>query len=104
MDIRCRKLECKFNDRFTCRAKDIFVDRKVVCTKYEKDKTKSQVQDTTKHLFEKQPSVAPQREARTMKIGCSANCLFNHNGQCVSNGVTLNSIDEKPYCISFLKK
>ncbi len=102
MDIRCRKTICKYNDRYTCRAKDILVDNKVICSTYEKGE--ESVQDVTKHLFEREPDFAPQRDSKTIDIKCKANCLFNHNGKCVSNGITLNSIKEKPYCVSFLKE
>ena len=104
MDIRCRKLLCKFNDRFTCKAKEILVDGKVVCSTYEKDENKKDLQDVTKHLFESEPSYAPQRDSKALTIACKAECLFNRNGKCVSNGITLNSIKEKPFCVSFLKK
>lgn len=103
MDIRCRKLLCKYNDRFTCRAKEILVGEKIVCSTYQKDEEK-EVQDVTKHLFDQSPNYAPQRDSRALAIHCRAKCLFNRNGKCVSNGITLNSIKEKPYCVSFLKK
>ena len=104
MDIRCRKLLCKYNDRFTCKAKGILVDGKVVCSTYEKDESKKDLQDVTKHLFEGEPHYAPQRDSKALTIACQAKCLFNRNGKCVSNGITLNAIKEKPYCVSFLKK
>ena len=104
MDIRCRKGLCKYNDRFTCKADAILVDDEVVCTKYLRDENKQDVQDVTKTLFSEKPSYAPQRDSKTLEIKCRANCLFNHNGICVSNGITLNSIKEKPYCISYLRK
>lgn len=103
MDIRCRKGYCKFNDRFTCRAKEIVVDRDVVCSMYQKDEEKP-VQDVTKNMFEKEPDFCPQRDSKALSIKCRADCLFNHNGVCVSNGITLNSIQERPYCVSYLKK
>ena len=104
MDIRCRKGLCKYNDRFVCKAKDIIVDRKVACATFEQDNTKQNVQDVTKRLFEEQPRFAPQRDSKTMTIACRADCQFNHNGQCVSNGITINSIKECPYCVSYLRK
>ena len=104
MDIRCRKTLCKYNDRFTCKAKDINVTNDVICSTFEKDESKENVQDITKHFFEQKPEFAPQRDSKTLDIKCKANCLFNHNGKCVSNGITLNAIKEKPYCVSFLKK
>ncbi len=103
MDIRCRKTVCKYNDRFTCKAPNILVSNNVICATYEKDGSKEEVKDITKHLFEQKPDFAPQRDSKALEIKCKANCLFNHNGQCVSNGITLNSIKEKPYCVSFLK-
>ena len=103
MDIRCRKELCKFNDRYTCKAPKILVDGQVKCSTFVKDENRH-VQDVTKNLFTDEPSYAPQRNSKTMEINCRANCLFNHNGQCVSNGITLNSIKECPYCVSYLKK
>ena len=105
MDIRCRKGLCKFNDKFTCRADRIAVDAKIVCSSYQDDENKDkEVQDVTKNMFTEVPSFAPQRDSKAAQIVCKANCLFNHNGVCVSNGITLNSIKEQPYCISYLKK
>ena len=103
MDIRCRKRLCKYNDKFTCTAKEININPKIVCDMYERDPDKK-VADTTKRLLEEPPCYAPQRDSKALKISCQAKCLFNHNGQCVSNGITLNSIKEKPYCVSFLGK
>lgn len=103
MDIRCRKNLCRFNDRFTCKAKEILISKRVTCSTFERDENKEEVQDVTKHLFEREPKYAPQRDSKTLKIECKADCLFNHNGKCVSNGITLNSINECLYCVSFLK-
>ncbi len=103
MDIRCRKNLCRFNDRFVCKAKEILVTKRVTCSTFEKDENKKDVQDVTKHLFEREPCYAPQRDSKALTINCKADCLFNHNGKCVSNGITINSIEECPYCISFLK-
>ena len=103
MDIRCRKGHCKFNDRFTCKAKEIVVDGDVVCSMYQHDQNKP-VQDVSKNMFEKEPDFCPQRDSKALSIKCRADCLFNRNGICVSNGITLNSIQERPYCVSYLKK
>ena len=104
MDIRCRKGLCKYNDRFVCRAKEILVDKEVVCSTFEKDDSKENVQDVTKRLFEEIPDFAPQRDCKTLDIKCRADCQFNHNGRCVSNGLTINSIKEMPFCVSYLRK
>lgn len=102
MDIRCRKTQCDFNNCYTCKAKGILVDKRAICTTFIKG-DKPEV-DTTKHLFEQTPKYAPQRDSKTLSILCHADCLFNVEGKCVSNGITVNSIDEKPYCVSYLKK
>ncbi len=103
MDIRCRKGLCKYNDKFVCKAKGVLVDECEVCSTFERDENK-EVQDVTRNMFTEEPSYAPQRDSKALEIKCRADCLFNHNGLCVSNGITLNSIKEKPYCVSYLKK
>ena len=103
MDIRCRKTRCVYNDRFTCKAKGIMVNNRILCSTFEKSEGKAEV-DSTKHLFEEPPQYAQQRDSKTCHIGCSAKCQFNHDGKCVSNGITVNAIKEKPYCISFLER
>ncbi len=103
MDIRCRKTSCKFNDKYTCKAKAILVKQNVECGKYEKG-DKPPV-DKTKWIFsDTPPEYAPQRDSATIDIGCKAHCLFNRDGKCVANGITLNDLKEKPLCVTFLKK
>lgn len=103
MDIRCRKTACKFNDRYTCKAKEILIKRNLECHQYEKDG--SVPVDKTKYIFsETPPEYAPQRDSATIAIDCKAKCLFNENGKCVANGITLNDYKEKPLCVTFLQK
>jgi len=104
MDIRCRKTSCVFNDRYTCKARDILIKKNCECEKFELDKNKKVV-DKTKKIFSDDPPIyAPQRDSKTIGIECNAHCLFNDGGKCVANGITLNDIKEKPLCITFLKK
>ena len=90
MDIRCRKRLCKYNDKFTCTAKEININPKIVCDMYERDPDKK-VADTTKRLLEEPPCYAPQRDSKALKISCQAKCLFNHNGQCVIKSMLLQT-------------
>lgn len=102
MDIRCRKTGCLYNDRYTCKAKEIDILKNCLCKKYEKgDKV---VVDKSKGMFSKTPTYAPQRDSKTIQIFCSAKCLFNKEGRCQANGITLNDLKNKPFCITFLKK
>ena len=101
MDIRCRKTTCKFNDRYTCKAKGILIKTSCECKDYVKT-DKPVVDKTQKMLTADTPQYAPQRDSATIKIDCKAKCLFNDNGKCVANGITLNDIKEKPLCVTFL--
>lgn len=100
MDLRCRKTECAFNNKYTCMAKSIKINDKIICSTYQK--TDKSEPDTSKFLFDRAPEYAPQRESKTCCIGCDAKCLFNKEHKCVANGITVNSIAEKPYCVTYL--
>lgn len=101
MDIRCRKTSCKYNDKQTCQAKEILIGKKVDCATFVKG-NKNQP-DLSKSIFQETPEFARQRDVKTMKIGCKADCIFNEEGKCTANGITVNSLIE-PYCMTFLKK
>ncbi len=101
MDIRCRKTGCEFNDRYTCKARKIDVSKACVCRAFVKGNKEV---DKSKKMFSNTPRYAPQRDSKTIKIECQANCLFNDNGVCEANGITLNDLKNHPYCITFLKK
>ena len=102
MDIRCRKTNCHFNNKYTCRAKKILITQKILCSTYEN--ANKNEPDTSKTMFQRAPEYAPQRDSKTMSIGCKADCVFNVEGKCIANGITVNSIANKPYCMTFVKK
>lgn len=102
MDIRCRKTECEKNKKYTCQAKGICISQKCLCEAFEKGDKKEK--DTSRSMFEVAPEYAPQRDSKTLKIECKADCIFNEEGLCTANGITVNALMEKPYCITFLKK
>lgn len=103
MDIRCRKTSCEFNDKYTCKAKQILIKKNIECDKFQK--SNKVVVDKTQKIFSHEPPVyAPQRDSATLEIDCKAHCLFNEGGKCVANGITLNDIKEKPICVTFLRK
>lgn len=102
MNIVCRKTGCVYNDNFVCRAKGIIITKECNCAKY-LQKNKKEV-DTTQKIYKSPPDYSNYRECKCMNICCNAKCLFNHNKECESNGVTINDIENKPLCISFLRK
>lgn len=103
MDIRCRRLDCKINDHYTCKAKSLAVSKNVVCEIYQKDSSKPRAEKDIS-IFERTPKFAPQRDSKTMKIECDAKCLLNHEGICVANGITVNDYRGRAYCQTFIKK
>lgn len=102
MDIRCRKTQCKYNDRYTCKAKSILIGENDLCYTFEPSGEKKR--DVSKRIFRKTPQYAPQRDTNKMKIECQNNCLFNKEGRCIANGITINDIAEKPCCMTILGK
>ena len=102
MDIRCRKQDCKYNDRFTCRANSLLVNKVGDCEVYEK--TEKEVVDTSKKLFSEIPKYAPQRDVKHFKIECNAPCILKKEGRCIANGITINDWQEKPVCMTIVKK
>lgn len=66
MDIKCRKTECKYNDRFVCQAKKIDVDKTHICRTFEKDGEKAP--DTTKLIFLKKWNMHLFAIAKILKL------------------------------------
>lgn len=103
MDLRCNKTECKFNHKYSCQANSICVGKKVNCETFEQDRNKPPVQKLSATMFEGTTEIAPFREKDKVNVGCKADCLFNNNGVCIANGITI--LDEKAdgQCGTFLK-
>lgn len=101
MDIKCRKTQCKFNENFVCRAEKINITPKCECDKFIMENKEED--DTTKKLLTKKIRYSQFRSCNNLNICCNANCLFNNKHNCEANGITVNVINEKPLCITFLK-
>lgn len=102
MDIRCRKTDCKYNEGLTCNVKALNIDNNNTCCCYEKGKEKI---DISKQIFsETPPDIKDYRHLKDVNMHCKTTCLFNKDGRCVANGITINEINENAKCITFLKK
>ena len=103
MDIRCRKTNCRYNDRLTCRSKEICIDNKINCKTYSFQEGKGI--DISKKIFETPdpPKVAPYRHNKKISLICNAKCLFNQNGKCIANGITLCDNNKSARCITNAK-
>lgn len=104
MDLRCNKLDCKYNDRYACRAKDIHVSKQTECRTYEHDKDKENIEKISKTMFESAPEIAPFRAKEDVGVLCHANCLFNKDGKCKANGITILEGKKDGICGTFIEK
>ena len=106
MDLKCKKLDCIYNDKFSCKAKGINVKHNLNCSTYEKNNnlTEEQKQNVSKTMFEIAPEYHAFRHNKDVKISCEAkNCLFNKCGDCCSNGITIQRGNQKAYCSTAIK-
>ena len=94
MNISCRKTKCKFNNNYVCNSKNIFIQKNLNCSYYEPIK-KENLQDVSKTMFELAPEIAPYKHNKNTNIICEADCIFNKNNRCVSNGIFVNGESAK---------
>ena len=106
MDLKCRKTVCKYNNKYACMAKEILVDSKTTCDTFEKDKDKTEekLQDVSKTMFESAPDIHPYRHNKDCNIKCNAKCLFNNNGKCQANGISMLEGKNDGICGTFIEK
>lgn len=105
MDIICRKRKCKYNKGFCCTAREIDVNRGIVCSTFILNEQNKDIPDTSINIFEDEPpKYSSHRETKRGCIKCHANCLFNTDCICDANGITINDIKNKPFCVTYLKK
>ena len=104
MDLRCRKTGCKYNKDLTCLANKIDISNKGSCKTYIEEKGK-EIADFSSRIFsDNPPKVADYRHLKNICLTCSARCLFNRNGSCISNGITVNAATTiEPKCITYMK-
>lgn len=101
MDIRCRKTDCKYNDHLTCTAQKLNISKQFKCEEYIKEGGKGS--DYSKLMFERVPQFCKYKHNKKMPLNCCAKCLFNQEGHCRSNGITINDINDVPKCVNFIK-
>lgn len=105
MDLKCKKLDCVFNNKYNCEARGITIKHNLNCGTFQKNHrlTEEQQQDVSKTMFEVAPEFHAFRHNQNVNIKCRANrCVFNEDGNCISNGITLQQTDKKAYCATSL--
>ena len=106
MDLKCKKLNCKYNNCFACMSKNINVTRGLECSTFEKVDVldEKQKQDVGKTMFETAPDMHPYRHNKLVGIKCNARCLFNDECNCVANGICVCDDKNKATCATFIEK
>ena len=104
MDLRCNKTNCKFNDRYSCKANGIHVSKCTDCRTYEHDKRKDGIEKLSNTMFEQSPEIAPFRAKANIEVLCHAHCLFNKEGKCTANGITILDGKKDGICGTFIEK
>ena len=106
MDLKCKKLNCKNNDRYSCMKEKICVSRSAECDSYEiiQELDDGQMQDASKDMFETAPDYHPYRHKKDVEIECGADCLFNQNTKCRANGISVCDLSKCALCTTFIKK
>ena len=104
MDVMCRKYSCIYNDRAKCERKHLEVNNGANCGDLDIDNNKL-VEDVSRDMFTHEPDVAPFHHCKTMFIECkTAECIFNKQGECYSNGIFVGSEKNNAPCNSFVPK
>ena len=74
---------------------------KIVCKQYEGMEGKGR--DFSKNLFESPtPNFAGYRHTKKLTLKCDAKCLFNREGFCIANGITVDDLGDAK-CVTFNK-
>jgi len=106
MDINCKKCECVHNKSCSCCAKRIKVGSKVDCETYEYSEKNAQdlKQQTAKNMFEISNQIQGHIANKGATIYCDAICLFNKEGICKANGISvLEKNGKTPFCATQIK-
>ena len=104
MDIVCRKYSCTYNRNMKCERKHLNISQTAYCNDIAIDDSKP-VEDVSKDMFEHEPEIAPFRHCKCIDIKCdSKKCLFNKDGECMSNGIFVGSAKTSAPCNSYQQK
>lgn len=98
-DLKCGMTECEHNKGYGCCANCISVESSSVCASYSPDK------DHRKNYFEAGEDFEPINYSVDTKIKCNADCVFNRDKSCISNGITMmGEENQHALCLTYIKK
>lgn len=94
VDLKCKCGKCEYNENCNCHARHIAIDGTTKCGTFipSKNDNKTEFSDEIA-----QPLVRP-----SVEVLCSARCLFNKQGKCLANGISVNVEGRTPECETYL--
>lgn len=97
VDLKCKKIDCIHNSNCNCYARYINVDKQTYCESFRHSHREKQTAEVSDEIV--QPIVRP-----SVEVECKANCVFNSDGTCKANGITIYCDNNDPECSTFLPK
>lgn len=98
-DLKCGLRGCKYNRGYCCCSKEIKVDSLTDCTTY------APVPGKSDRSFEAGADFVKADYSVDTDVACNAECVFNREGKCVSNGITVMHDADKPAsCLTFMPR
>ncbi len=98
-DLKCGLKACKHNKGYCCMAKEISVNSGADCLDYAPDEAKRT------SSFEAASDFVKADYSVDTRVACRAECIFNKDGKCISNGITVMSDNDKDAaCLTFVKR
>ncbi len=96
VDLKCKCGKCEHNSNCNCYARCIMVGASAECKTYQKSKDENKTEYSDEIV---QPLVRP-----SVEVMCRANCLFNKQGKCKANGISVQIDNNNVECSTFLPK
>ncbi len=97
-DLKCGLKECKFNKGYCCCSKEIEVSSYTDCLTY------TPIESKRASTFEAGEDFTPANYSVDTAVACSAKCIFNRDGKCISNGITvMNQGSDEAVCLTYVK-
>ena len=97
-DLKCGMKNCRFNKGYCCCAKEVDIGHGTDCTTYDPDFTKNRT------LFEAGADFEKADYSVDTRVLCGAECIFNREGKCIANGITvMGQGNSDASCLTFIK-
>ncbi len=98
-DLKCGLKSCSFNKGYCCCSKSVCVNASADCTTFAPSEEKSRSD------FEAGSDFVRADYSVDTAVSCSADCVFNKDGVCVSNGITvMREGNSDAACLTFTKR